>query len=120
MSTAELAALITAIGVSVAGIITAIAALKNANANALRIDDLKKENVQLRAENDAKTEHNKHQDAIILDQQIKIQKWHEWGLTVGRMLNQMQLQIGEQSKRNVLDTLPMRSRLPDERSDDEQ
>jgi hypothetical protein len=117
----DIAALITAFGMSMAAIITAVAALRNANANSQRIDDLKKENETLHDENDAKTKHNEHQDAVILDQQVKIQKWQEWGISIGRMMNQMQLQIGEQARRNTLDTLPLkRPRLPDERNDDEQ
>jgi hypothetical protein len=116
----EISAVVTAVGMSLAAIITAIAALRNANANAARVDDLIKENDKLHAENNAKTAHNEHQDAIILDQQVKIQKWHEWGVSVGRMLKQMQLQIGEQARRNTLDTLPLkRPALPDERNDDE-
>jgi hypothetical protein len=121
MATADVALLITAIGGSVAAIITAIAALRNSNANAQRVDMLVKENEKLHAENDAKTKHNEHQDAVILDQQVKIQKWHEWGISVGRMLNYLQLQVGAQEHRQNLDTLPLRRpRLPEERNDDEQ
>jgi hypothetical protein len=116
----DIAALVTAFGMSMAAIITAVAALRNANANSQRIDDLKKENEQLHAENAAKTQHNEHQDAIILDQQVKIQKWNEWGISVGRRLNQMQLQIGEQAQHTALDTLILkRPRLPEEQNDDE-
>jgi hypothetical protein len=116
----DVAALVTAFGMSVAAIITAIAALRNANANAKRVDDLIKENEQLHAENNAKTKHNEYQDAIILEQHVKIEKWHEWGMHIGRVMNQMQLQIGLFSQRSVDDTLPLRvPQLPDTHTDDE-
>lgn len=121
MSSADIALLITAIGGSAAAIITAIAALRNANANARRVDDLIKENEKLHAENDAKTEHNQQQDAVIVDQQSelnqtrhKIDQWHEWGARVGRLMNQMQLQLGSveamQREQHTTAPLPM---LPD-------
>jgi hypothetical protein len=94
MTAGDIAALFTAIGMSTAAIITAIAALRNANASAKRVDDLQKENERLKTDDDAKTKHNEHQDAVILDQAIKIEKWHEWGDRIGREFNQMQLRLG--------------------------
>jgi hypothetical protein len=116
MTSGELAALITAIGVSLAGIITAIAALKNSNANAQRFAELTKENEKLHAELDDKTEHNDQQDAIILNQQIRIDKYQIAFDRMGRKMNQMQLQIGQyQYSHHETGPLP---RLPDEKDDD--
>src|SRR5512137_1707901 len=104
MSSGELAALITAIGVSLAGIITAIAALRNSNYNATKAKDLEEkiarletENDRLTADNQLKTAHNEMQDRIILDQAIKIDKWHAWGQSMGRAFNVMQLEYGAMS-----------------------
>lgn len=101
MSSGELAALITAIGVSLAGIITAIAALRNSNYNALKVKDLEDrvakltvENDRLCADNQLKSAHNEMQDRIILDQEIKIGKWQAWGQSMGRAMNVMQLEYG--------------------------
>lgn len=56
MSGAEIAAFITALigalGVSVAGIITAVAALRNSNYSAARLKDLETENAVRKAENE--------------------------------------------------------------------
>ncbi len=96
MSGAELAALITAVGVSIASIMTAIAALINARNNAAiaaaRIDALEKENKD-------KTEHNEFQDAVIFNQQRKLDQWSKWGDRVGRKMNEMELQIGYQRRK---------------------
>lgn len=110
MTGAELAALITAIGVSLAGILTSIAALMNARNNADKIVELQHDNDRLRADNDAKSQHNEYQDAVIMDQQRKIEQWAHWGDRIGRQLNQMQLQLGDPqtSKRRPQDeTMPL-------------
>lgn len=116
MDTAELAALVTAVGVSLAGIMTAVAALVNANNSKQRMDDLEKanqrlveENKRLSAENDDKTKHNTYQDAVILDQHRKIEMWHGWGERIGRQLNTMQLAIGaaQQEQKSHKDTRPL-------------
>jgi hypothetical protein len=101
MTSGELAALITAIGVSLAGIITAIAALRGANYNALKVKDLETQLASVRAENERIKQQNQQQqqhmniqDGFILDQQIKISKWHDWGQRMGRAFNVMQLEYG--------------------------
>jgi hypothetical protein len=101
MSNPELAALITALGVSIAGIITAIAALRNANYNATkakdleeRINGLRTENKQLQEENKRVKEHSDLQDRVIVEQQGKINKWQVWGDRLGREFNVMQLEYG--------------------------
>ena len=99
MTSADIALLITAIGGSLAAILTAIAALRKVNADAARVDALVKENAALKIEMAQKTEHNAFQDELILDQQIKIQKWQTWGDKMGRALNEMQLIIGYQKWR---------------------
>jgi hypothetical protein len=99
MTSADIALLVTAIGGSLAAILTAVAALRKVNADAARVDALIKENEALKIEMQQKTEHNTFQDALILDQQIKIQKWQTWGDKMGRALNEMQLIIGYQKWR---------------------
>jgi len=101
MSSGEIAALITAIGISSAAILTAIAALINARNSASRVEilqtqikELQTNNEMLRADNTAKTEHNEIQDRVIFAQSIKISKWYEWGQQIGRALNEQQLIIG--------------------------
>src|SRR5512137_2976425 len=101
MNSAELAALITACGVSIAGILTAIAALRNSMYSAQRVKDLegdvarlKQENEDLRATAAQNAEHTEAQDRVILDQQVKIGKWHAWGQSMGRAFNVMQLEYG--------------------------
>lgn len=137
MTSGEFAALITAIGASLAGILGAIAALVAARNNAARVDalqienkkllsrieELESENKKLRTANDDKTEHNEKQDRVILDQQIKINKWQEWGDRVGRQLNEMWLVVGayEQSrghKRKWHDTKPIGIPDPDQPGED--
>lgn len=110
MSSGELAALITAIGVSSAAILTAIAALRNANYSAAKVKDLQEQIVTLQADNEKlkvanrrARDHSEMQDRIILDQQIKINKWQAWGQAMGRAFNVMQLEYGalmeQQNKR---------------------
>lgn len=108
---------ISAILMAVAALIGSYAALISARNSAAKIVDLEKENAKLRAENDAKTVHNAQQDAIIMDQQVKIEKWHHWGTHIGRVMNQMQLQIGAY-QHSQHDTLPL-PKLPDEKVEDE-
>ena len=117
MSNAELAALITACGVSIAGIITAIAALRNANYSAAKVRDLetqietlREENESLRAENETlrrdvqhEREHSRMQDEIIFNQQVKIGKWQRWGQEIGRAFNIMQLEYGAVAKQQDAD-----------------
>jgi hypothetical protein len=112
MTAAELAALITAFGVSLAGIMTALAALMNARNNATKISELEHENARLHEMNEEKTAHNEYQDAVIMDQQRKIEQWAKWGERVGRQMNKMQLQIGAPKQSND-DTLPLK--LPEEK-----
>jgi hypothetical protein len=116
MTSAELAALITAIGASASGIIIAIAALMNARNSAMRVDVLEKENKRLSDEvvlltdaNDKKSVHNDMQDQVIMDQVHKIGQWQAWGERIGRKMNQMELKIGssEQQRTND-DTHPMK------------
>jgi hydroxyethylthiazole kinase-like sugar kinase family protein len=94
MTSADIALLVTAIGGSLAAILTAIAALRKVNADAARVDALVKENAALKVEMAQKTQHNTFQDELILDQQIKLQKWATWGDKMGRAMNEMQLMIG--------------------------
>jgi hypothetical protein len=101
MTSGELAALITAFGVSLAGILTAIAALRGANYSALKVKDLESritglqlDNERLRAENQQAHLHSGIQDTVILDQNIKIEKWHDWGQRMGQAFNQLQLENG--------------------------
>lgn len=113
MSSADVALLITAIGGAFAAIVTSLAALRNSNYNADKLKTLEKENERLRAENDKKTQHNDYQDAVILEQQSKIQKWSAWGDRIGRQMNEMQLQIGYQQQARPMqksndDTQPLR------------
>lgn len=124
MSGAELAALITAIGVSIGGVITAIAALKNSNANALRMGALEKENEQLKAEsvrlrsesdrlreqNELKTLHNERQDETIIKQQSDLNRYQMALDRSGRQINQLQLSIGalqREASEHRHDTLPL-------------
>lgn len=110
MNSGELAALITAIGVSIAGIITSIAALMNARNSATRVDALEKENKRLSDENDKKSFHNEMQDQVIMDQVHKIGQWQAWGERIGRKMNIMELQIGayQQRKQSNEDTQPIK------------
>lgn len=101
MTSGELAALITAFGVSLAGIITAVAALRGSNYSAQKMKDLETsvarlqtENDRLRADNQQAHLHMNVQDTVILDQTIKIEKWHDWGQRMGQALNQLQLENG--------------------------
>ena len=111
MTSADIALLVTAIGGSLAAILTAVAALRNANANSKRVDDILKANQNLQTEMAQKTEHNEFQDALILDQQVKLQKWATWGDRVGRNMNEMQLMIGwRQQHGDPDDTLPLPGR----------
>jgi len=95
MTSADIALLMGAL----AAILTSVAALRKVNADAGRVDTLIKENEALKIEMAQKTEHNSFQDELILDQQIKIQKWQTWGDKMGRALNEMQLIIGYQKWR---------------------
>lgn len=124
MTAAEIAALITACGVALAGIITSIAAVISARNSAVMVDRLKDEIRKLH-------EHNEIQDAALIEResivnrltmenrqqkkeieslQNKIAKWQEWGVTVGRMMNEMQLEIGflthSKSKTGPLPSFP--------------
>lgn len=135
MSSGDLAALVTACGVSLAGILTAVAALISARNNAARVDvlqeqikSLKADNERLKQENDDKTTHNYRQDAVIVAQQSeierqksKIEKWFAWSNEIGRVLNQQALILGmyeSQRKPDQKTTAPLPP-LPAERNEDE-
>ncbi len=116
MSSSDVALLITALGGSIAAIITAIAALRNSNYSAAKIADLQEANKKLEAQNDRllkenedERSHSNYQDEIILDQHQKIERWQQWGGRIGRQMNQLQLQIGaqQQSKSSMDDTQPL-------------
>ena len=115
MTGGEVAALITALGGSIAGILMALAALRNARYSKERADILQKQIEVLSkaiVERDQEVtllkQHNVDQDRVLLDreQQVaslrkenevlnqKIAKWHEWGVSMGRVLNQLQLEVG--------------------------
>lgn len=132
-------AISTLLSAGVAGIILAIAALrnsnaalKNASANTARMDALQKENEKLQDELKNKTAHNQSQDEVILDlriesdkQQRTIRKYQEWGDRVGREMNRMWLALNAvevmQGRREEMhDTAPLApipNRL-DDRPDD--
>lgn len=115
MTGGEIAALITALGGSIGGILMALAALRNARYSKDRVQVLEKQIEVLSkaiVERDQEIislqQHNVDQDRILLDreQQIaslrkenemlnqKIAKWHEWGVNMGRVFNGLQLEVG--------------------------
>lgn len=96
MSSGDIALLITAIGGSLAGIITAIAALRNSNYSKDKIHDLEKENQRLSDAYEKEHAHSRAQDEIIFDQHRKLERWGQWGDSIGRQMNQMDLRIGAQ------------------------
>lgn len=121
-------ALITALGGSVAGILMALAALRSARYSKERVQVLEKQIEVLSkaiVERDQEIillqRHNVDQDAILVDreQQIdklhkeneasnqKIAKWHEWGVSMGRVLNQLQLEVGFLQRRSGGETAPL-------------
>jgi hypothetical protein len=119
MSGAEIAALITAFGISVAAIITASAALTNARNSKQIVDQLRREIVKLK-------EHNIHQDKLLVDREVelsrlrhenevlkeKIRLWHEWGQMIGRAMNEMQLMIGALTSHEQADDTTGTTPLP--------
>jgi hypothetical protein len=126
MTNAELAALITATGAAIGAILMAIAALINARNNAAKVDilqdrikSLEKDNEFLRRENEEKSLHNEHQDQVILAQQIKINKWQEWGQVVGRALNQYQLVVGAYEQQRQHQDVKQTGPLPKLSNEDE-
>lgn len=128
MSGGEWAAMITAIGTSIAAILAALAALRNARYSKERvvilqeqIDVLKQAISDKSHEVDLLKEHNIDQDAVLIgrDNQIaelraeneelrnKISKWHEWGIEMGRVLNQLQLEVGFLHRHSMGETAPL-------------
>lgn len=101
MTSGEIAVLVTAVGVSLAAILTSVAALINARNSKDIVERLRAEILKLQ-------EHNIDQDRLIFDREVelgqlkrenvvlteKIRLWHEWGQTIGRAMNKMQLMIG--------------------------
>jgi len=108
MTSGEIAALVTAFGISLAAILTSIAALINARNSKDIVERLRTEIVKLQDHIAKLKEHNIQQDTLLvmreaeLDQvkrenaalNKKIELWQEWGQTVGRKMNEMQLMIG--------------------------
>ncbi len=121
MSSGELAALITALGVSIGAIITSIAALLNARNNKEAADRLREDIKKLH-------DHNEVQDSILLERestinklraenetqkkviealQGKISRWQDWGITVGRLMNELQLEVGYLTSQSKKQTAPL-------------
>lgn len=105
MSGGEIAAIIAAIktmlGVGLAGTITAIAALRNSNYNAARVSDLE-QRITL-AEKERKAAHKRitFLKRLAMQRESEInrllsrdEKWSAWGDTVGKLINQLQLEVG--------------------------
>lgn len=112
MTGADIAGLITAIFMGIAAVITSIAALRSANANHDRVDALEKENTRLRERAKDEHEHSEYQDEIIFSQHRKLDHWAEWGIKIGRKMNQMELEIGQyryglEMPRTIHDTQPL-------------
>ncbi len=118
MSGTEIAALITACGMALAAILTAIAALRNSANSKEVVEKLKGQIAEQDKAISTLKDHNAFQDRLLLDRETKIDaltrenkelrdkinKWQEWGLTVGRLLNETQLEVGylmQQSKRQT-------------------
>jgi hypothetical protein len=98
---AVIAAIGTLLGVGVAGTLTAIAALRNSNYNAGKVKDLE-ERVSA-AERQAKSAKKRvgFLKRLLLQREsennrllARDKKWQEWGDTVGRLINQLQLEVG--------------------------
>lgn len=139
ISAAEIAALISAFGLAAGAIGGVIVGIINARHNAGLMDQQKKEyeaaleasnkkhdveTTQLRMEIFALKEHNRYQDSVAIDRESeliklqtenkdlkdKIAKWHDWGITIGQMLNQQALEIGRLTqgrfKTGPLPTMP--------------
>ena len=122
MSGGEWAALITAIGVSVGAVITAIAALVNARNSAALVEHLRAEMTDQTSQIEILKANNLAQNALVMDREVaigklqksnldlekrlsekdseigrlneKIRLWQEWGFNVGRIMNEMQLELG--------------------------
>jgi hypothetical protein len=98
---AVIAAVGTLLGVGVAGTLTAIAALRNSNYNAGKVKDL--EDRVSAAEQQAKVAKRRvgFLKKLLLQREsennrllARDKKWQEWGDTVGRLINQLQLEVG--------------------------
>lgn len=122
MGAAELAALITALGVSIGAVLTATAAIISARNSAATVEHLKLEVAELQAHNaeqdralisresdlnilrransdlQARLEQKDMEIASLID---KIDKWQSWGFNIGRLLNEMQLEIGFLTKKKT-------------------
>ena len=108
MTSGEIAALVTAFGVSMAAILTAIAALLNARNGKDIAERLRGSLQDARQEITDLQEHNVHQDKLLLVREVelgqmkrensalnrKVELWQDWGDRVGQTMNQMQLTIG--------------------------
>jgi len=114
MSSSELAGLITALGISIAAVLTAIAALRNTANSKEVVEHLRMELTDLTDNITRLKEHNVYQDELLMAREMKIDqltrerdaanvkitelqekvnKWQDWGFTMGRMMNQMQLEF---------------------------
>lgn len=105
MSGGEIAAIIAAIGtllgVGIAGTITAIAALRNSNYNAIKITDVEERLEQSEKERRTARKRIRFLEKILMDRESEInrllsrdKRWSEWGDTVGKLINQLQLEVG--------------------------
>lgn len=122
MSPAEIAALIGA----AAAFLTALSAWTNARNSKDVADKLRREVDELKAERKSLLAHNDYQDEILIDRerqiirlQRKLEQWAAWGQTVGRMMNEMQLQIGYLNQQQGGAALKTTTPLPPLRAMDE-
>lgn len=123
---------ISAIGIAIAAIITAFAALRNSSNSKEVVERLKEEVSKLRdklieerkvadEEISKLKDHNTFQDEVLINREKKIDaltaenkelrdkigKWHEWGLSIGRLLNETQLSVGYLMSNSKKQTAPL-------------
>ena len=101
MSSGELAALITAFGVSLGAVVTAIAALRNANYSAAKVADLNQRVAAAEAREVNARRRVNYLKRLLLQREsennrllAREKNWQRWGDQVGRMLNELQLEVG--------------------------
>lgn len=127
-------AIATLLGVGVAGTITAIAALRNSNYSAARIKDLEERFAESEKDRQAARKRVNFLKRLLMQRESEInrllardQNWTAWGDTVGKMINQLQLEVGalrmqlKQKSDHMEDTqpIPATPRPPsDDRPDD--
>jgi hypothetical protein len=94
-------ALATLLGVGVAGTITAIAALRSSNYNAAKITDFEKRLGASEKDRKAARKRVNFLKRLLMKREsennillARDKNWAAWGDTVGKMINQLQLEVG--------------------------